>query len=328
MRGLIVGRLSIGFHVALLLALLITFAPSIARPSRWPVSVTDATGHTTTLARPPARIVSLMPSHTEILFALGLGSAVVGVTDYCDYPPEARRKPSVGGLMTMSVEKIVAAKPDLVLATRDNPSDLIHGLLAVGIPVVVLDPQTVEDTFKMIRTVGTLTGQDAATDSLMRMLHQRLDAVTARVRRVPAARHPLVFIGNPEEAAHWTPGPGTFTTDIIELAGGRNVADDLKRRTWGVYSLEQIVAKNPDTIVTTIGPNESPDRVSQRVQTAAGALVGWREIKAVRDRRICAVPAEYLLRPGPRVVLGVETLARCFYPELFPRPISPSDFTR
>ncbi|MBI4551596.1 MAG: ABC transporter substrate-binding protein [Candidatus Latescibacteria bacterium] len=306
------------------LFLLLLISPALAHPSPWPVSVTDATGQTITLARPPARIVSLIPSNTEILFALGLGSSVVGVTERCDYPPEARRKPSMGGLTTMSVETIVAARPDLVLATRDDPADLIAGLRAVGLPVVVLDPQTVEDIFSAIRTIGTLTGQEAAVDALIRSLRQRLDAVAAKVRRVPATQRPAVFIGNPDETAHWTPGPGTFTTDIIERAGGRNVADDLRRKTWGVYSLEQIVVKNPDVIITTNSPDESPDRVSQRAQQAANDLTGWRETKAGRARRVYAVPAEHLLRPGPRAISGVEDLARCFYPDLFPQTSAPS----
>jgi iron complex transport system substrate-binding protein len=267
--------------------------------------------------RPPARIVSLIPSVTEILFAVGAGDAIVGVTTYCTYPPEARQKPKVGDLFSVSVEGVVALKPDLVVATRDNPMDVIQGLRALRIPVFVDDPQTIDEVLQSIRRVGQLTGRTARADSLIAAYQKRLNAVDDIVRNIPADQRPSVFVGNPLNAEHWTPGPGTFTTDIIARAGGRNIADDLKSRTWGVYSFEQIIAKNPEVILASTEADQEAEALREKIVARAAGIPGWKDIRAVKNSRILVLSVEWLFRPGPRVILAVEQLAAALHPARF-----------
>ena len=222
--------------------------PGFVRAADWPVTLTDATGKQVTLTKPPERIVSMIPSNTEILFALGLGDAIVGVTDYCDYPEEAKQKPKIGDLMTFSVERILGAKPDLVLATKDNPGEVIKGLSELGITIFVLDPQTVIGVFNAITTIGRLTGRETTAESLVNDYRGRMNRVAERINTIPDDQRISIFLGNPKYPSQWTPGPGTFTSDIIAYAGGKNIADDITPGTWGVYSLEKIVFQNPKVI--------------------------------------------------------------------------------
>ena len=147
--------------------------PGFVRAADFPVTLTDATGKQVTLTKPPGRIVSMIPSNTEILFALGLSDAIIGVTDYCDYPEEAKQKPRIGDLMTFSVERIIGAKPDLVLATKDNPGEVIKGLSELGITIFVLNPQTVTGVFDAITTIGQLTGRGTQADALVKAREMR-----------------------------------------------------------------------------------------------------------------------------------------------------------
>lgn len=299
-----------------LLVVSIASAQASAQTVKTPVSVVDATGYRVALDGAPRRIVSLIPSNTELVYAVGAGAALVGVTNYCTYPPEAIKLPKVGDLLSVSAERIVAMNPDLVVATKDNPMEVIDGLRALHIPVFVDDPQTVEQVIDSIRKFGELTGHQATADSLASDIHRRLVSVEKRIASVSAANRTTIFVGSPLNTEHWTPGPGTFTTDVIWWAGGRNVADDLRPRTWGVYSVEQIVAKNPQALVTAAEPDAAPDATRQRLLKQAATTTGWKELRAIREGRVIVLPADWLFRPGPRLILGVEALAKALYPSL------------
>lgn len=300
------------FLCGLLIAAVST--PISAQPGQWPVSVVDATDHTVRLDHAPKRIVSIIPSTTELVFAVGAGSALVGVTNYCTYPPEATRLPKVGDLLTVSVERIIAMNPDLVVATKDNPMEVIDGIRALHIPVYVDDPQTVDQVIDSIRKFGRLTGHTVTADSLAADIQGRLVSVEKQVARVSAAKRLTVFVGSPLNTEHWTPGPATFTTDLIRRAGGRNVADDLKPRTWGVYSVEQIVAKNPQALVTSAESVVAAEAMRQRLLKQAETTTGWKQLRAIQDGRVVVLPADWLFRPGPRLILGVEAMAKALYP--------------
>ncbi len=256
-------------------------AQSPAQSGKGPIVVVDATEKTVILNRSPRRIVSIIPSTTELVFAVGAGAALVGVTNYCTFPPEATRLPKVGDLLTVSVERIIAMNPDLVVATKDNPMEVIDGLRALGIPVFVDDPQTIDQVIASIRKFGRLTGHTATADSLAEDIQRRLASVEKRVASVGSAKRLRVFVGSPLNTEHWTPGPGTFTTDLIKRAGGHNVADDLKPRTWGVYSMEQIVAKNPDALITSAELVASPEATRQRLLKQAETTTGWKQLRAI-----------------------------------------------
>ncbi|MBM3262792.1 MAG: cobalamin-binding protein [candidate division Zixibacteria bacterium] len=279
-----------------------------AQTMGFPLTLTDAHRQNVTLSRAPERIVSIMPSCTELLYAVGAEAAIVGVTDYCDYPAEAASKPKVGDLNTLSLERIVSMKPDLIVGTKDNPSEIVEGLRALGIPVYIDDPQTVDQVIRSICLFGKLTGRSARADSTAAEMERRLRAIAATVSVIPPNRYPSVFVGSPLNTEHWTPGPGTFTTDIIVRAGGRNVADDFKVRTWGVYTLEQIIAKNPDVLLTSEEKNITAETLKKRILEKGRAVSGWKNVKAIRNGRVVTMPGEWLLRPGPRVIHAIETL--------------------
>ena len=281
------------------------------------VTESDDTGATVTLHGVPQRIISLIPSNTELLFALGAGSSVVGVTTYCDYPPEAREIEKIGDATTMSLEKIVALDPDLVLASGGNSNELVHSLKALGVPVFVLDPQSIEDLLDAIGKVGRLAGREEAASELFMDYRQRLAAVAERVGGLSESERPTIFVGSPFRDEHWTPGPETFTSAVIHRAGGRNVADDLAPGAWAVYNLENIVSRDPQVLLSTLGEGQDAEEVRTRYLERAKSLKGWKNLDAVRNERVVLIPENWLLRPAPRLFRAIETLAAALHPNLF-----------
>ena len=298
-------------------SILLFFLLLIPRAVSGQASVTDDTGTTFTVGNTPQRIVSLIPGNTELLFAVGAGSSVVGVTNYCDYPPEARKIEKVGDLTAMSLEKVVALDPDLVLASKGNSKELVFSLRALGVRVFVLDPQTIEEVLDAVGKVGTLTGRAEAARTLVDGYRQRLAHVADRIGELPENERPRIFVGSPFRDENWTPGPETYTSAVIRRAGGRNIADDLAPRTWAVYNLEHIVSKNPQVLLSTLGAGQDPVETRTRYLERARSLKGWRDLDAVRNERIVLIPENWLLRPAPRLFQAIETLASALHPNLF-----------
>ncbi len=265
---------------------------------------TDALGRTVRAPDRPERIVSLVPSVTEVLFALGAQDRVAGVTRFCTYPPEAQDKPDVGGYADPSLEAIVALGPDLVFASADatRPS-LIERLDALGVPVFVVYPRSLDGTVEMIRRVGRAAGVapagDRAADALAR--------AAAEVRRRTAGlRRPVVLLCimvQPLVVA----GPGTLGDDLIVAAGGRNAVPDGSARypTWGPESL---LGADPEMVVVSPHPGDpAPGRLFLR----------WPELRAVAAGRVVEIPSDWIHRPGPRLARGLRALARTLHPDVF-----------
>lgn len=274
-------------------------------PADTSITVVDSFGNTVTLAAPPERIVSLVPSHTEILYALGLGDQVVGVTEYCNYPPAAAEKPTVGGYSNIDLEQVIGLEPDLVLASSLHLGEIVPALQEHGLVVFVGEPQSVADTLATIRTIGELTGHTDAADALVADMQARIDAVT---QTVAGAERPTVFweLG----AELYTAGPGSFINDLIILAGGENIAADADS-PWPQLSVEAIVLGDPDVVVLADhNYGETAEMVAQRP--------GWDDITAVQEGRIFEITDDDIFsRPGPRVVDALEILAAAFHPDLF-----------
>ena len=289
----------------------------ISRVAAGQVTETDVIGSAVTLQVTPERIISLIPSNTELLFAVGAGSSVVGVTNYCDYPPEAREIEKVGDVTTMSLEKIVALDPDLVLASKGNAKELVYSLKALDIPVFVLDPQSIEDVLDAIDTVGRLVGREEVARKLSDGYRKRLARVADRIGGLTESERPTIFVGSPFRDENWTPGPETFTSAVIQRAGGRNVADDLAPGTWAVYNLEHIVSRDPQVLLSTLGEGQDAEEVQARYLERAKSLKGWQGLDAVRNERVVLIPENWLLRPAPRLFLAIETLAAALHPNLF-----------
>ncbi len=249
------------------------------------------------------RIVSLAPSATENLFAIGAEQLVVGVTSACDYPPEVRKLPQVGDFMKPSLERIAALKPDLIVIVSSTiPKAIADGLQEkTKTPVFVFQPKTVKDVVKGLLTLGELTNRKRQAKKLAVQLERRLIAVTKRVANKPKVSV-VVEISPPPSLM--VAGPGTFIDDAIQIAGGRNAFSDAQQ-PFPLVSLETLVAKDPDVyIVATKGKTGSQilDEVRKRS--------GFSNLRCVQVGRVYGIDPDLLFRPTPRLIEGVEKLAK------------------
>jgi iron complex transport system substrate-binding protein len=272
--------------------------------------LTDGLGREVVLPAPAQRIVSLAPSNTEILFALGAGDLVVGREDTADYPAEALDIPSIGSLFgDINTEAIVALEPDLALAAGIITPEQVQAIEDVGIPVYFLaDPMSFDELFDNLRVVGKLTGHEQRAADLADELSQRVDAIRNSVEGAETVK---VFyeVDGTDPNSPWTTGSGTFQDLLIGLAAGTNIASDIQG--WGQINLEEIVARDPELILFGEGPwlPTTPESLSARV--------GWNGITAVVNEAVYGIDTNWVDRPGPRLVDALETMARLLHPELF-----------
>jgi iron complex transport system substrate-binding protein len=265
-------------------------------PAQAQVSVVDDIGCTVTLSSPAHRIVSLAPSITESLFAIEAGDHVVGVTDYCNFPPAARAKAKVGGMTNPSIETIVSLHPDLILLSMEgNVRDDFAALQRFGIPVFVSNPRTLEGIHRSLYQLGMLTGRTVAADSLIKRMRAREDSVHA-----PAAaqRQRTLFIVSLQPLM--VVGRNTFLNELLERSGAENLAARLPS-TYPTYSRESFLAENPDVIIVM-------SDILADVSTLTRLFPEWESLAAVRQHRVHRINADLVSRPGPRAVDGLETL--------------------
>jgi iron complex transport system substrate-binding protein len=283
----------------------VTTVTNAATDPGFPVAVEDPEGNMVRLAAAPQRIISLSPAHTEILYALGLGERVVGVTVYCDYPPEVRAKPAVGGYATIDLAKVLEQRPDLVLAIPDQMAEAVPAMQAQGIPVYVAQPATVDDTLKTILTVGHMTGREGEAQELASEMHNRIEGLQARLA---SERRPRVFWE--ASSALISPGPGTLLVDVIETAGGESVTGGMAA-PWVQLDPAVVAELDPEVILLA-------DADEGMTAARVSARPGWAEISAVQNGRIVTITDEAIFRPGPRLMAAIEFLVEALYPELAP----------
>lgn len=265
----------------------------------------DMLGRPVAVPDRPLRLVSLAPSLTEIVFALGRQDWLVGVTDFCDFPKEARAKPKVGGFMRPDVERVVWLRPDLMLATaeRDRWGSL-SSLERLGLPVYTVQPEGISSTWDAIRRLGQVLQAIPQAETLVQHLQKETEAVRRRVAGRPRLRVLYLMWADPPIAA----GAGSVIGDLITAAGGENV---LRQRHPPYLRLgwEQLLLLAPQVIVVaTMGGEVNPDR--RRWEP-------WQSIPAIRAGRIHAVLGDTIHRPGPRLAEGLALLARAIHPEVF-----------
>ncbi|MCL0052944.1 cobalamin-binding protein [Dehalococcoidales bacterium] len=269
-------------------------------PPPVPGTFVDDVGREVYIEKIPQRIVSVAPSNTEILFALGLEERIVGVTEFCDYPPAALDIPKVGGFVPFDLERVVALEPDLVLAAGIHYPDGVAALEEVGITTFVLAPKTLEEVLANIRVVGEITGKSQEAARLVTSLEERIKAITDKTEVL--VERPRVFYLTWHDPL-WVAGSGTFAHDLIEKAGGKNIAYDLTG--WATIDLETVIARDPEVIIATHGAAGVKDEPHLAVTTAG-----------IEDR-IYLVEEDPFVRPGPRLVDALEKLAGLLHPELF-----------
>ena len=273
------------------------FTPVIASA----ITVTDDDGMTITFNATPMRIVSLAPSNTEILAALGLLDRVVGVTDACDYPPEVLNITRIGGHSGISIEMIAAVQPDLVLASDITPKETISRLQELGVPVVVIAPQAIDRVLNDIRLVGQVTGTETRADKLADRLSDRIAVAHA------VADHPSTVAHVVWHDPLYVSGNTTLQNDVIVHAGGINSFSD--RNGWNTVSPEEFLLKDPEIILVNSGSGSDPSEKNV-VRDSFMANPQYASLSAVRKNHLYVIDADSISRPGPRIVDATEELSR------------------
>jgi len=277
-----------------------------AAAAAFPTTVTDFQNRSVTVAQRPERIVSIGPSITEFLFALGAGPRVVGADDFSDEPAAAKQVEKVGGIK-VNFEKVVSLKPDLVLSVKFSDGT-IEKLASAGLLVLVVDPQSAGDVARTAILLGRAVGSDG--NAMARDIQKRIDDVRAKTST--ATTKPRVYheIDASDPTKIFTVGPGSYIHDLIEIAGGQNIA----ARAASAYpqlSAEEILRSDPEIIVLAAAEySAKPDQVAART--------GWSVISAVKNKRIVTIAPNLINRPGPRVGEAAEAYAKLVHPELFP----------
>ncbi len=290
-----------------------TDSAAVAAASTAPVSVVDDAGRTVTLAQPARRIVSLIPSATETLLALGAAEQLVARTRY-DVAPEVQHLPLVGGSVDPSIEMIVSLKPELVVSWEsDKRQQFRERLTALGIPIFMLRTQDTTDVFRGLANLGALTGHTPDAQRVSTALRAQLEDVRSSVQSLKAPTVMYVVFNDPPMTA----GPRTFIGQLITLAGGRSIFDDAASN-WPNVTMEEIVRRDPDVVVVPVG--EFKAQALSRLKV----MQGWRNLRAIREGRVVAVPADLLSRPSPNIGLAAEVLRSAMHPQ-FPSPVAEPD---
>jgi len=298
-----------GIYLLVLSILLVATTIACTGTTSAPATITDDWGREIHLETVPQRIVSHVPSITETLFALGLGDKIVGDSEYCDYPEAAKTKPKIGGYFTPNLEEIVALKPDIVLTDGYVP-ELITKLDSLGIPLAVIDPKDINGILRNIELMGNVTGSQKEATELTSDMKKRIDAV---VDAVSSASRPSVFyvFDATDTTKPWTAGPGSFVDALISLAGGENVAASASG-PWIEFNMEQLINSNPDIILVDSSHGTAAISPAQLKE-----LPGWQNLTAVKENRIYTIDGDLVNRSGPRIVQGLEEMAKILHPELF-----------
>lgn len=262
------------------------------------IVVYDDIGRRIEFDSPPQRIVSLAPSITETLFFLGLGDRVVGVTRYCNFPPEAQRKTIIGGVIDPNYEIIASLKPDLIIMTVEgNTRETYDKLYELGFKIFVTNPRNFDGIFKAILDFGKICGVEARANNLIDSLKEEL----AKIRKISAGRGKTKILVLLSLNPLMTAGKNTFINEIIERAGGVNVGGRLKQN-YPILNREEILKVNPDMIILTESSIEKEELLKQFPE--------WRHITAVKKNKIFKIDADIIMRPSPRVMLATKIIAQ------------------
>jgi iron complex transport system substrate-binding protein len=276
-------------------------ASEVPATAAFPMIVTDDAGRDVTIQTRPERIVSLAPANTEIVAALGATDRLVGVTTLCDYPAEVAGIAKVGDFAQPNLEAVAAADPDLVLATTGVQADVIAQLEELGASVIAIDPQSLEGVFTSIGTVGAAIGEPQAAAELTESMRIQLEDISETVESAPVT----CFLEIAQDPL-FTAGRGTLLNDLIEVAAGENVVTE---EGYVPYSVEQLVAADPEVYLATKGSMSDPADIGKRP--------GYSSLRAVATGRVYVLDDNLVSRPGPRVVEGVRQIAQALHPDAF-----------
>lgn len=271
----------------------------------YPLEIEDQFGNKVVFEEAPERIVSLAPSHTEILFSLGLGDNVVGVTSFCDYPEEASTKEKIGGFQEINLERIIELEADMVFQYGPGDEDINKSLEEAGIKVISYEPETIDEVVDLINTIGKITGKTLEAEKITKDMMDRRDAVVRKTNDVDKVKVFYEIWHDPLTAA----GPGSFMDELITLAGGENIAKDADS-PYPQFDVEKLIERDPEIYLAADDMEErDPESIKQRP--------GYESISAIKNDRIYPLEPNIVSRPGPRIVEALELVAKAIHPELF-----------
>jgi iron complex transport system substrate-binding protein len=270
-------------------------------------TVTDDAGRVVTIKSTPKRIISLSPSNTEILFALGLADQVVGVTTYDNYPPAAASKEKLSGFSDVNIEKVVSLQPDLVLAASLHTAKIVPALEQLGITVLVLKPGTISQILKDIQLIGDICGKSAAAKTLNAALQKRVDAVTSVSNSLTTEKPRILYVTWHDPI--WTAGDDTIIGELIRDVHGTNIAADLT--SYATMTLEAVIGKNPQIIIvmSSMGDQTSLNYINSEPRLQS--------VDALKNKQVYTIDADIFGRTTPRIVDGLESLAKIVQPQAF-----------
>jgi iron complex transport system substrate-binding protein len=271
----------------------------------------DDLGRPVDIEEIPQRIISLAPSNTEILFALGLEDKVVGVTEHCNYPPEALDKEKIGGFSTPDIEKIIAVQPDLIFAADIHQKEVIPALEEMGLTVFALAPEDLDGILKDIQMVGKITGKEEEASELLNRMGNRIKAITDKTTSLQ--ERPRVFYITWHDPL-WTSGSGTFIDELIEKAGGVNIFQDVTEHK--AVDIELVIARNPEIIIACTGHGEAEGKPFEWAKNEPRLQA----TEAIKNKRLYQINADLVSRSGPRIVDALEWFAYFIHPEIFSEP--------
>ena len=267
----------------------------------------DEVGRKVELPGSPQRIISVAPNVTEILYALGLGDRLAGVSSYCQFPPEALKKEKIGGYINPSLEKIVALRPDLVIGIAEGDlKTFVDKLAGLKIPVYITNPRNVAEAVASVHKLGEVTHSRPSARRVTQRMEEKIQAIRTKVHGRPHPRILHVLNFEPLISA----GKGTFVDDLIHLGGGRNIAVGAMGK-YPRFSLEEVLAVDPEVIL--LASMRSDDPLTEQRQW----WERWKTISAVRRGRIHVLNSDLIHRPSPRIVDRLEQVARAIHPEAF-----------
>ncbi len=272
--------------------------------SEYPMEVEDDFDNKVTINSKPWKIISLAPSHTEILYKLGLGSKIVGVDSYSDYPEDAKNKEKVGDALSLNVERIIELSPDLVIQYGEGDEDVNKTIREAGIALLSYEPESIDQVIELIKQLGEITDTKKNAKMETIIMESKRDYILDTLKDAEKVK---VFYEVWNEPL-MTCGPGTFLNELITLAGGENIAKDAQEG-YPIFDLEQLLEKNPDVYLSAA---DSEDKTVESIKNREG----YEAINAVINDRVYLLEPNIISRPGPRIVDGLEIIAKALHPDL------------
>ncbi|PZE20379.1 cobalamin-binding protein [Paenibacillus xerothermodurans] len=280
-----------------------------AKSTVYPLKISDSTGKEFTFEKAPERIVSVSPSETEILFALGLGDRVIGVSDFCDYPAEAAAKPKMGSIVKPNEEALLAANADVILSGVSLNMPAVEHLRELKLSVFKVEPKTMDDVMNNILMFGQIFDKQEQAENIVGSMKADRQKVTDAVKQLTPEQRKRVFV---EFAPGWTVGKGEYIDELVTLAGGVNIAADTEG--YAQFNEEQVIAANPQVILY---PHNLVDDSSKKtMDQIIRERSGWAQIDAIKNNRLVGLDTNIISRPGPRLGEALVAVAKGLYPAL------------